>query len=407
MRDWERVSIKEVAPAIQPDFPDPEQIVWELSLDEIESQSGKILAESRKLASTLGSSKVAFDERNVLYMKLRPYLNKVALPDKFGVGSSELIPLRPNADILDRRYLWYYLRSPQFVHFANTRTSGANLPRVSMRAFWKHEIPLPPLPVQRRIAAVLDKADALRRKRRQALDKLDDLLQAVFLDMFGDPVTNPKGWTKSPLQKASSQIVDCPHSTPAWQDDGIICLRTSNLGKGEWDWTDTRYVSEADYTERTKRSEIAPGDIILSREGTIGIAAIVENGMKICMGQRLVQVRPHSDRVTSEYLLYLLLRELDPERIEHVMYGSTSKHLNVKQLRDLSIPIPPLRLQKTFSSRVNAIKEIKASMERESFLLDNLFNALMQKAFKGELMFAEEAVESFVEVPDQLTLFTS
>jgi type I restriction enzyme S subunit len=160
--------------------------------------------------------------------------------------------------------------------------------------------------------------------------------------LAGSP-TRSKGWLKQELKDVCEAINDCPHTTPTWTKMGFVCLRTSNLSKGGWNWEDTRFVSEAAYHDRSKRGYVEDGDIILSREGTVGIAAIVQPGMKLCMGQRLVQVRPSAKILSSEYLLRHLLCVLDPVRIGQFMVGSTSQHLNVKELRALRIPLPPSR----------------------------------------------------------------
>jgi type I restriction enzyme S subunit len=203
--------------------------------------------------------------------------------------------------------------------------------------------------------------------------------------MFGDPVTNPLGWDKLKLESLSQKIIDCPHSTPKWSNKGVICIRTSNLTEGHWDWTDTRYITIDDYKERTSRSEIQTGDIILSREGTVGVAAIVPSNLKLCMGQRLVQVRPKYNFLTSEYLLFVLLWELAPERLNKLMRGSTSKHLNVKDLRALKVTIPPLALQNKFKNIIEQILKNQIKLKQSLEESENLFNSLLQRAFKGEL----------------------
>lgn len=203
--------------------------------------------------------------------------------------------------------------------------------------------------------------------------------------MFGDPVTNPKGWEVATLENVCDRVVDCPHSTPNWTDDGIICLRTSNLGKGEWIWDDTRYVTEEEYYTRSKRCEVDPGDIILSREGTVGIAAIVQPGMRICMGQRLVQLRPLSKAVHSEYLLHLLLHDLAPDQIGKLMVGSTSKHLNVRDLRNLKLGVPPLKLQMMFADIAGEVRVSASKGAKQLTELDTLFASLQSRAFRGEL----------------------
>jgi type I restriction enzyme S subunit len=129
---------------------------------------------------------------------------------------------------------------------------------------------------------------------------------------------------------------------------------------------------------------LEPGDIVLSREGTVGVLAIVPVGMKASMGQRLVQVRT-SSKINSRYLLQVLLRELSPEIISHRMVGATSRHLNVKDLRKLPVPVPPLELQETFANRIAAVERLKESHRKHLAELDALFASLQHRAFKGEL----------------------
>lgn len=359
--------------------------VWLLNLDQIEQNTGKIILKEYVNLSEIGNSTHYFTKGTVLYSKLRPYLNKVVIADEDGFATTELVPI--NCDLLkvNPEYLAYFLRSEVFLTFATNVVAGAKMPRMVMGEFWNYEIPLPPLAEQRRIASILDQADELRQKRQQAIEKLDQLLQATFIDMFGDPVSNPKGWEKDELQNICKQVIDCPHSTPTWSDKGIICLRTSNLGKGEWIWEDTRYVSSEEYKERTKRSEIFEGDIILSREGTVGIAAIVPNDLKLSLGQRLVQLTPRLDRINSEFLLQVLLYDLDPIRISSLMVGSTSKHINVKDLRALKVFFPPLELQRKFSLIALQISQQKIELKSSLSNVDNLFKSLQNQAFNGIL----------------------
>ena len=332
----------------------------------------------------LKSHKFQFSDRHVLFGKLRPYLRKIVRPEFSGVCSTDIIPILPK-DGVSRDYLFYFLRTPDIVNLATSRCSGANLPRLGPKQLASFQIPLPPLPEQKRIAGILDAADALRAKRREALAQLDTLLQSTFLDMFGDPLTNPMGWEKPPLEDLCEKVIDCPHSTPRWSGSGVICLRTSNLGKGEWNWADTRFVIEEDYTERTRRSEILPNDIILSREGTVGVLALVDEGMRLCMGQRLVQLRVNNSQLDPRFLLNLLLHDLAPERLSRLIAGSTSKHLNVKELRKLPVLLPPLDLQRRFAVIVASVEQQKASQRAHLAELDTLFASLQSRAFRGEL----------------------
>lgn len=306
-----------------------------------------------------------------------------ASPPTFGaLATGEWLIVRPNERALDSGFTNHWINAAHTRAQLRELVNGIHLyPKDVARL----RIPVPPLEEQRRIATILDQAETLRTQRRQALAHLDSLTQSLFLDMFGDPVANPKKWATQPLQKVCDPINDCPHSTPEWTESGVICLRTSNLTIGGWNWVDTRYVSDTTFHDRSKRGYLVAGDIVLSREGTVGIAAIVQAGMKLCMGQRLVQVRPMPSALEPEYLLRHLLYVLSPSRISQLMVGSTSQHLNVKELRALRIPIPSLTLQQTFATRIQAIEALKTSHRTALAQLDALFASLQQRAFAGEL----------------------
>lgn len=286
--------------------------------------------------------------------------------------------LRPGAG-LDSRYLFHWVQSASFVADMVRKATGASYPAVSDRIVKASAIPISPLDEQRRIAEILDRADAIRAKRRQVLAHLDALVQSIFHDMFDGL------GTMSAALADVSEIWDCPHSTPKWTEDGMVCLRTSNLTRGGWNWDDTRYVDPAQFDSRSKGGGSQAGDIILSREGTVGIAAIVESGMNVCMGQRLVQVRVDTEVLAPQFALAFLLEALQPERISHAMVGSTARHLNVKDLRQLAIPLPSRILQKEFASRVESIESLRSNILRAQGDDDTLFHSLQSRAFRGEL----------------------
>lgn len=327
-------------------------------------------------------------ENDVLVSTVRPNLNSVAVvTTEFdgATASTGYTVLRCKEEKLDYRYLFHWVKNQSFINEMVKLATGQSYPAVSDKIILESKIPLPPLSEQKRIADILDKADELRQKRQQSIEKLDELLQATFIDMFGDPVTNPKEWEKETIEKVCKQVIDCPHSTPKWTESGEICLRTSNLGKGEWIWDDTRYIDTVQFEERTRRSKLFTGDIVLSREGTIGIAAIVEKDMNLSLGQRLVQLTPNTEIILSEFLLQVLLYDLDPIRITRLMVGSTSKHINVKDLRNLKIFIPPLELQEKWTVFSNKLRQQKQVLKKQLAQQENLFQSLQQRAFNGEL----------------------
>ncbi len=330
-----------------------------------------------------------------------PHLGKVALvsEDKKIIHGMNLLCLKPKRKFLNPNYAFYYFKGPAFkTDLKRITKKSVNQASFNITALKEVQIPLPPLEDQVRIAHLLGKVEDLIAQRKKDLSQLDQLLKSVFLEMFGDPVRNEKGWEKNALSKITEQVVDCPHSTPKWTAEGAICLRTSNLGHGAWNWADTRFVDEIQYQQRISRSEILPGDIILSREGTVGVLALVSEGMKLCMGQRLVQVRANQYKILPLFLLHLLLMELAPERIRSLMAGSTSQHLNMKDLRALGCMVPPITLQNKFSTIVEKMESIKSLFQTSLAELESLYGVLSQKAFQGELDLSRVPIGSVVQM---------
>ena len=350
-----------------------------LSEEEVDSKYSHFLADPGDLV--IASSGISIDDDGFLRTR-GAFVDKCHLPLCMNTSTIRFKSLNGVSELA---YLRHWLQSFEFRSQITREVTGIAQKNFGPSHLKRLRISLPPLAEQKRIAGILDAADALRAKRREALGQFDTLLQSTFLDMFGDPVTNPMGWEKPRLEDLCKKVIDCPHSTPRWTGSGVVCLRTSNLGKGEWNWADTRFVTEEDYTERTRRSEVLPNDIILSREGTVGVLALVDEGMRLCMGQRLVQLRVNDSQSDPRFLLNLLLHNLAPERLSRLMAGSTSKHLNVKELRKLPVLLPPLDLQHRFAAIVQSVEQQKTRQRAHLAELDTLFASLQSRAFRGDL----------------------
>lgn len=359
---------------------DPGQEFTYLDLSSVDNQAKRVVNPVRLLGAEAPSrARQLVQAGDVLVSTVRPNLNAVAAIDETldgATASTGFTVLRPNHN-LDSRYLFHWVRSTQFIADMVRKATGASYPAVSDRIVKESSLPLPTLDEQCRIAAILDKANALREISQSRVGLFEALIETAFGESFGG-----RNWPVEPLGSLT-MIVDCPHSTPRWTESGEVCVRTSNLQRGSWDWSDQRYVSPADYVIRSQRGEARPGDIVLSREGTVGVAAIVEDGMRLCMGQRLVQVRT-LEPLMPQYTLRFLLKALDPKRIEHVMVGSTARHLNVKDLRALPIPVPPLKLQKEFEGKVERIVSLRKSACQSTSQMNRLFASLQSGAFSGQ-----------------------
>ena len=182
-KGWQRQAMDKVAPSFA-GIGDNSETVWLLNLDMVEAQTGRILDYLYVEKEQVGTSTCAFDEGNVLYSKLRPYLNKVVVPNKKGYCTTELVPLRPNAK-LHRQFLAYLLRSEAFVSFINEKVAGAKMPRVSMSVFRDFECILPPIDLQNEFATFVEQIDKSKFEIQQSLEKLEILKKSLMQQYFG------------------------------------------------------------------------------------------------------------------------------------------------------------------------------------------------------------------------------
>ena len=374
-----KAALKDVAPAkaARVIF-SPKDAVWQLNLDQVESQSGRILSKVTGLASAAGSSTQAFDTGNVLYSKLRPYLNKVVCPDTPGIATTELVPLRPDPKLLDRQYLTYYLRSPEFVTWISNEVAGAKMPRVTMKAFWDHEIPLPPLAEQKRIAAILDAADALRAKRREALAQLDALLQSTFLTLFGDPVENPMGWERKTLGEMINFIGGSqPPKETFTYEPGPGKIRLVQIRDFKSDRFQT-YIPE-----KLARRPFREDDVMIARYGPPVFQIL--RGLSGSYNVALMKAEPIGT-VENLFIFHLLSQpKINAAVVAKSERTAGQTGVNLQFLNNYPAYLPPLPLQQKFAAIVESVERQKTTQRAHLAELNSLFAALQHRAFRGEL----------------------
>ena len=183
-KGWNTEKMREIAPAVNYSggF---EDAVWLLNLDMVEAQTGRILDYLYVNEEEVGNSTCTFDTTNVLYSKLRPYLNKVVIPDRCGYATSELIPLKPNPMKLERTFLAFMLRSDEFVNMINEKVAGAKMPRVSMSDFREFDVPVPPMELQKQFDAFVEQTDKTKIVVQKALDEAQTLFDSLMQQYFG------------------------------------------------------------------------------------------------------------------------------------------------------------------------------------------------------------------------------
>jgi type I restriction enzyme S subunit len=285
-------------------------------------------------------------------------------------------------DDLDQRrvdlfYLFHYLSYRGF----RDVTTGTSQPQIIGLNLRRVEVPLPSLAEQRRIAMILDKAYTLRAKRREAIAKLDQLLQSVFLDMFGDPATNPKGWPVAPVgsccEKVTVGIVVRPASY--YVEAGVPAIRSLNIGINRIKGDDFVYFSEKDNFGPLKKTVLRTGDVVAVRSGQPGKAAVVPPEFDGANAIDVLIARTVRSTLLPEFLAYFMNSAAGKKLVLKEQRGQVQKHLNVKQLSEAEIPLPPLDEQKKFIEFASAARVVEQELKKAAIRLEALFNGIQQR----------------------------
>ena len=303
--------------------------------------------------------------------------------------SNFTLRLRPHADKADARWLYYWLSSDRgraVIDAMNSTTSG--LRNLNKGLYLAQKLPLPPLPEQERIAAILDKADAIRRKRRKAVALTEDLLRSAFLDMFGDPVTNPKGW---PVVKMDRLIKETQYGTSQKANEdgkGLPVLRMNNVtADGRVDLSSLKWVvlPEKEIPKRT----VYRGDLMFNRTNSpelVGKTAVWHADDSFALAGYLIRVRFHSDKADPDYVSGFLNSAYGKKYLfVKAKPSNNMSNFSASELRKVPIPAPPIDEQRRFARFCAATREVRNSLVLAERQDDDLFLSLAQRAFRGDL----------------------
>lgn len=361
---------------------------WLLNLDMVESNTGHIYERLYVPFDKIGTSTIAFDTNNVLYSKLRPYLNKVVIPDCPGYATSEMLPLKPNKNYITREYLTYFLRSPKFVAYINEKTSGAKMPRANSSDLKSVEIECPTLENQRHITNEFDRIISIVRLRQQQLQKLDELVKARFVELFGD-LANPSClWETIKLADAcaSADDIKCgPFGTQLgkgeYVDSGVAVWEIPQINAA-FKACPTHFITEEKATQ-LKAYSLVPGDIAMSRKGNVGRCAIFpDEYVDGIIHSDVLRIRVNEQKVNPVFMMYQLhFSSAVINQIEMVSSGAIMAGVNVTKLKQIYVHIPPKKLQDQFASFVKQTDKSKVAVQKALDEAQLLFDSLMQKYF--------------------------
>lgn len=294
--------------------------------------------------------------------------------------------IRPDERKCDPSYLFHFLRSPIFRQWTKG-SSGANIKNIRATELAAYKIPLPTLEEQRYIAGILDKADALRRKREKAINLNDELLRSVFLNMFGDPVSNPKGWDRKPLGECT--FIDAPMVDPKQKEfQGMLHVGADKIKKNTGEILECLTAEE----ERLISNKfLFDENYILYTKIRPYLKKVALPKFKGLCSADVYPVRPDLKILTKEFLWYVLISDAFVSYTESLPSRANIPKINRKEFSAYEIIVPPLELQKQYSDLFLKISEQKEEKVKGLGFAKNLFSSLSQKAFNGELNSQKEA----------------
>ena len=288
--------------------------------------------------------------------------------------------IRTKELLLSQFFIYYTMSNVYYSRIKNFIT-GAVRKRISRSNLSRIEIPIPPLQTQHQIVEELDCLTSIIEKQKKQLEELDNLAQAIFYDMFGDPIENEKGWNVNNLDNLCIKITDGEHLRPPVVKEGIPFLSAKDITNGFVDFSETLYVSEEFAKKSRERCNPEYGDLlIISRGATIGKTCIIDSHKVFCLLGSVILLKCYKS-VVALYLLYCLKHPHIQNLLKSLCGALAQPAIYLKDIKKLYIPVPPFSLQQQFASKIEAIEKQKELIKKSIKETEDLFNSRMDYYF--------------------------
>ncbi|WP_353472498.1 restriction endonuclease subunit S [Salipiger sp. H15] len=394
---WQLAPLGEVLTPIQtwnPRRASSSEVFDYIDLSSVDRDEKAIMAPTPTIPSEAPSrARQLVKSGDILVSTVRPNLNAVAVVEEDlhgATASTGFSVLRPDEKRAVSRYIYHWVRTPSFVADMVRKATGASYPAVSDKIVAESLFPLPPLEEQRRIAGILDAADALRRRRREALALLDTLPGAIFAEMFGVLMTSNR-FPRGPLRNLIAGFDTGKNLAPASDEAGTRyrVLKVSAVTKGEFIESESKPLP-AEYTPPASHF-VKPGDLLFSRANTsslIGATAMVEKvSNNIVLPDKIWRFCVNEAKAEPIFLHYLFGTRKFRDEVSQRATGSSGSMKNISKEKVLSIEVgqPPVEMQREFSRRIRIARGMRTQVTEHLSELENLFASLQSRAFAGEL----------------------
>lgn len=282
------------------------------------------------------------------------------------IHGMNLLRLKVIKEHLTPAFFCYYAKSDRFkADIVKIRKDAVNQSSICISDIVQITIPVPPISIQESIVRELDAIHGILEKKQEQLRELDNLAQAIFYEMFGDPITNPKQWEVKKLGEVCD-VRDGTHDSPKYLPSSEYILITSkNIVNGEIDFSVSNYINREDFEAINRRSRVDVGDIIMPMIGTIGNPIIIKpTEKKFCIKNVALIKFANAEEVINVYIRELLDSPSYIGFLKSINQGGTQKFIALGTIRKLSIPLPPLSLQQSFAAKIEAIEAQKQAVQQ-------------------------------------------
>jgi len=389
-KGWKWVKLKEILKEDRQSI-DPQEYLEEefflVTMDCIESNSGKLLKKVKCLGKEIKSMKYKFNTKHILYGKLRPYLNKVYVPEEEGICTTEFIPFIVIKAL--REYVAYYLKRKEAVNFAMSHTTGTRQPRVIINAFLEYPIPLPPLEEQKRIVSRLDqlvsRAEEAKRLRKLAREEAEKIMQAALNKVFSK--AEEKGWKWAELGDISkiSAGGTPSRSIKEYWNGNIPWVKISDIPEDGL-VLDTEEKITEEGLKNSSAKIFQKGTILFSIFATIAKVGML--GIDAATNQAIVGIQIKDPHIIDPKYLFYCLKNFGLS-LSSIGRGMAQKNINQTILKKVKIPIPTVEEQKRIVSYLEKLKETIKSLrelqQKTEEELEKLIPSVLDKAFRGGL----------------------
>lgn len=401
---WLSLKLGDVVAYGKTEKAEPEEIApdtWVLELEDLEKDTTKVLQRLTFTERQSKSTKNKFNAGDVLYGKLRPYLNKVTFADSPGVCTTEIVPIKAN-EAVHGRYLFHWLRHPAFLKYVTEVSHGVNMPRLGTDAGRDAPFVLAPKAEQKRIAdkldTVLTRVDAVNTRLARVAPLLKRFRQSVLASATSGRLTEDwrssstrAEWRNVKISEICSSVADGDHQAPPQAMSGIPFITIAaindgylNLGKA------SRFVSDSYYRELADKRRPQRGDVLYSVTGSVGIPALVDTDAEFTFQRHIAILRPDQSQISSFFLFHLLGSGQVRSQALEVATGTAQLTIPLGGLRAIQINLPPLAEQTEIVRRVETLfalaDRLEARLAQAQTAATRLTPALLAKAFRGELV---------------------